>query len=186
MRPLGQAIVLIAVLPAGAQPKTSPKTKVPAFSGKDALTYTKTVADFGPRPSGSPELERTRKFIVSALASWKLKPETDSFTASTPIGKIPMTNLIVKIPGTTDRVVIVAGHYDTKRFKEFKFFGANDGGSSTGVLLELARVLSLSPKKDVSIWIVFHDGEEAQEGPWTDADSLHGSKHLAGKLQTSG
>ena len=172
------AIVLVATLALGAQ---SAK-----FSGKDALKYTQALTEFGPRPSGSPELDRARKFIESALASWKLKPEIDSFLEPTPAGKLPMYNYIVKFPGASDRVIVVAGHYDTKRFKEFRFIGANDGGSSAGVLLELARVLSLSPKKADAVWIVFHDGEEAQEGPWTATDSLHGSRHLANKLQASG
>jgi glutaminyl-peptide cyclotransferase len=196
MKKLTIAILLAALFGSaqtGSEPnakKQAPPANASHFSGKDALAYTVTATQFGPRPSGSPELDRTRKFMEASLASWKLKPEVDQFTANTPVGKIPMYNYIVKIPATNpaavDRVVIVAGHYDTKRFKDIKFVGANDGGSSMGVLLELARVLSLSPKKDVSVWIVFHDGEEAQEGPWTKEDSLWGAKHLAAKLQSSG
>ena len=187
--------VLLAALTVCAQTSKPPKKAAadkPAtrFSGKDALAYTVTATQFGPRPSGSPELGRTRQFMEASLASWKLKPEIDQFVANTPVGKIPMYNYIVKIPATNPaavgHVVIVAGHYDTKRFKDIKFVGANDGGSSMGVLLELARVLSLTPRKDVSVWIVFHDGEEAQQGPWTDDDSLWGAKHLVGKLQASG
>ncbi len=177
------AIVVFAASLAAAQ-------TAPTFSGRDALAYTKTAVDFGPRPSGSPALDQTRKFIETKLESWKLKPEVDQFTASTPIGPIKMYNYIVKIPASNasavDRVVIVAGHYDTKRFKDIKFVGANDGGSSMGALLELAHVLAAAPRKDVSVWIVFHDGEEAQEGPWTAADSTWGAKHLVAKLQKSG
>jgi glutaminyl-peptide cyclotransferase len=180
MRRLWQAVALLAaalILTAQSAPK---------FSGKDAFTHTKALVEFGPRPSGSPELDRARKYIESTLASWKLKPEVDSFTEPTPIGKIAMYNYIVKFPGNGDRIVIVAGHYDTKRFKDIKFVGANDGGSSAGVLLELAHVLAAGPKPGATVWLVFHDGEEAQEGPWTDTDSLHGAKHLAQKLQASG
>ena len=206
MKKLAIAVLLAALAASAIQAKSAsrfasaqtskPPKKAAAdkpatrFSGKDALAYTVTATQFGPRPSGSPELDRTRKFMEASLASWKLKPEIDQFVASTPVGKIPMYNYIVKIPATNpaavDHVVIVAGHYDTKRFKNIKFVGANDGGSSMGVLLELARVLSLTPRKDVSVWIVFHDGEEAQQGPWTKEDSLWGAKHLAAKLQASG
>jgi len=178
MRRLAVAILAAALSLAGQA--------APKFSGKDALSYTKTMVEFGPRPSGTPELDRTRKYIESTLASWKLKPEVDAFTESTPIGKIAMYNYVVKFPGNSDRIIIVAGHYDTKRFKDIKFVGANDGGSSAGVLLELAHVLAASPKPAASVWLVFHDGEEAQEGPWTDTDSLHGAKHFATKLQASG
>ncbi len=156
------------------------------FLGKNALNHTAAMVAFGPRPSGSPELDKTRKYIESQLESWKLKPEVDSFTEPTPIGKIAMYNYIVKFPGASEKVVLVAGHYDTKRFKDFKFLGANDGGSSAGVLLEMARVLAATPKRDATVWLVFHDGEEAQEGPWTSSDSLHGARHLANKLQASG
>jgi Zn-dependent M28 family amino/carboxypeptidase len=187
--------MLLAALTAGAQASQPPKKAAadkPAtkFSGKDALAYTVMATEYGPRPSGSPALDKTRQFIEASLASWKLKPEIDQFVASTPVGKVPMYNYIVKIPATdpaaVDHVVMVAGHYDTKRFKDIKFVGANDGGSSMGVLLELARVLSLTPRKEVSVWIVFHDGEEAQLGPWTKDDSLWGAKHLVTKLQASG
>src|ERR1022692_4905734 len=133
MRKLAIAVLLLAAFTLNAQ--------AVRFSGKDAFKYTQTLTEFGPRPSGSPELDKARKFIEASLASWKLKPEIDSFIELTPIGKLPMYNYIVKLPGTSDRVIIIAGHYDTKRFREFKFLGANDGGSSAGVLLELARVL---------------------------------------------
>ena len=182
MKKLALSLLLAALALCGQTAGVQP-TK---FSGKDAFKYTEALTQFGPRPSGSPELDRARKFIEASLTSWKLKPEIDSFVEPTPVGKLPMYNYIVKFPGANDRVIIIAGHYDTKRFKEFKFLGANDGGSSAGVLLELARVLSLTPKRANTVWIVFHDGEEAQEGPWTTEDSLHGARHLAAKLQTSG
>ncbi len=88
--------------------------------------------------------------------------------------------------GKTDRVVIVAGHYDTKRIPGIRFVGANDGGSSTGLLLELARVLARGPRREREVWIVFLDGEESQAGPWTPVDSLHGSRRMAQKLGASG
>src|SRR5258708_39863333 len=96
-------VLLAAVLSLTAQSAAK-------FSGKNAFAYTKTLVEFGPRPSGNPELDRARKFIEATLASWKLKPEFDSFTANTPIGKIPMYNYIVKFPADDDRIDIVAGH----------------------------------------------------------------------------
>src|ERR1022692_3607796 len=98
MRKLAIAVLLLAAFTLNAQ--------AVRFSGKDAFKYTQTLPEFGPRPSGSPELDKARKFIEASLASWKLKPEIDSFIELTPIGKLPMYNYIVKLPGTSDRVII--------------------------------------------------------------------------------
>ena len=110
--------------------------------------------------------------------------EEDSFVADTPVGPIPMTNLIAKFRGSRRETVIVAGHYDTKRFDDFRFVGANDGGSSAAVLVELARVLA-GQQHALNYWLVFFDGEEAVRN-WSATDSVYGSRHLVEKLSASG
>jgi Zn-dependent M28 family amino/carboxypeptidase len=95
-----------------------------------------------------------------------------------------MTNLIASFRGSRRQTVIVAGHYDTKRFDEFRFLGANDGGSSAALLLELARVLGGRPHAS-NYWLVFFDGEEAVRD-WSATDSLYGSRHLVEKLSATG
>jgi glutaminyl-peptide cyclotransferase len=110
--------------------------------------------------------------------------EEDAFVASTPLGNLSMTNLIAKLPGARPQVVVVAGHYDTKRFDAFPFVGANDGGSSAAFLMELARCLA-HRKRMLTYWLVFFDGEEAVER-WSAADGLYGSRHLVQKLSVSG
>jgi Zn-dependent M28 family amino/carboxypeptidase len=95
-----------------------------------------------------------------------------------------MTNLIAKFRGARRETVILAGHYDTKRFDEFRFVGANDGGSSAALLVELARVLE-GRQNALNFWLVFFDGEEAVRD-WSAADSLYGSRHLVEKLSASG
>src|SRR5580693_2080315 len=123
MKKLAIALFL-AALTVTAQSNKTDKKQPARFSGKDALAYTVMATEYGPRPSGSPALDKTRKFIEASLTSWKLTPEIDQFVAGTPVGKIPMYNYIVKIPATSpaavDHVVMVAGHYDTKRFKDIK------------------------------------------------------------------
>ena len=64
------------------------------------------------------------------------------------------------------------------------FVGANDGGSSTGFLLELASVLQGAPHGD-DIYLVFFDGEEAVR-EWSDTDSVYGSRHLAQRWSADG
>jgi len=110
--------------------------------------------------------------------------EEDRFVAATPLGNVPMTNLLARIPGARSQVVIVAGHYETKSFDDFRFVGANDGGSSTAFLLELARLLARR-KNALTYWLVFFDGEEAFV-QYTDTDGLYGSRHLVEKLAADG
>ena len=100
-----------------------------------------------------------------------------------------MINLLAVIPGIPPpeapsqvpvQRIIVAGHYDTKLFKEFTFVGANDGGSSAALLIELAR--ALKPRAlPMDVELLFLDGEEAV-GEWKDSDHTYGSRtrHMAG------
>ncbi len=156
----------------------------PGFSGARAFENLKRLVQLGPRPSGSKALSEARAWVTRELerAGWQV--EQDSFTAETPLGNIPMTNLIARLAGARPQVVIVAGHYETKRFDDFKFAGANDGGSSCAFLLELARVLARR-KNNLTYWLVFFDGEEAMR-EWSATDGLYGSRHLVQKLTASG
>jgi Zn-dependent M28 family amino/carboxypeptidase len=108
----------------------------------------------------------------------------DPFLATTPVGDIPMTNVIGVIHGENPTVVILAGHYDTATLSGTRFVGANDGGSSAAFLLEMARVLR-NRKNTLTYWVVFFDGEEALK-QWSASDSLYGSRHLAEKLSREG
>jgi Zn-dependent M28 family amino/carboxypeptidase len=108
----------------------------------------------------------------------------DNFTATTPAGDIAMTNIIGIAPGESSSVVVVAGHYDTARLEGIRFVGANDSGSSTALVLELARVLA-GRKHRLTYWLVFFDGEEAIQ-QWSATDSLYGSRHMAEQLAADG
>jgi len=173
---LGWACLGLASLSSGAEP--------PGFNGARAFEDLKHLVGFGPRPSGSPALTQTRQWLISELRSAGAQVEEDSFVANTPIGPIPMTNLIARFRGSRRETVILAGHYDTKRFAEFRFLGANDGGSSAALLVELARVLGRR-QNALNYWLVFFDGEEAVRD-WSATDSLYGSRHLVEKLSSSG
>jgi glutaminyl-peptide cyclotransferase len=155
-----------------------------AFDGARAFEDLKRLVAFGPRPSGSKALSDARRWMINQIEQTGLHAEEDSFVASTPAGDIPMTNLVVKIPGASPKVVIVSGHYDTKHFDKIQFVGANDGASSAAFLLEMGRVLS-HRKSRLTTWLVFFDGEEAVES-WNESDSRYGSRHLVEKLTASG
>ncbi len=95
-----------------------------------------------------------------------------------------MKNILVKIPGDKPGIIMLGTHYDTLLRKDITFVGADDSGSSTGVMLELARLLCPQHGK-YAVWIAFFDGEEAMK-QWSDTDSRYGSRQMAAKLAASG
>ncbi|HUN88208.1 MAG TPA: M28 family peptidase [Terriglobales bacterium] len=166
---------------AAAEPAPAPTVEAPKVNGAKAMEYVRQVVAFGPRPIGSEGHKKLQAYIREHLKNDDL--EEDKFSAETPDGKFDMINFIAKFPGTKDGVVVIAGHYDTKIMKGF--VGANDGGSSTGLPLELANVLREHKEGRPTVWIVLLDGEEAVK-QWTDTDSTYGSRHLAQKWQQEG
>jgi Zn-dependent M28 family amino/carboxypeptidase len=166
----------------GALPAARAQTPAKEFSGASALNFTAKAVAFGMRPSGSAANTKQRAWICRELASFGAEVSTDAFTADTPEGPIAMENIIAKFPGKSGRAIAISGHFDTKKLDGF--LGANDGGSSTGTLLELARVLAGRPRTD-DVYIVFFDGEEAVRD-WTATDSVYGSRHLAKKWTADG
>jgi Zn-dependent M28 family amino/carboxypeptidase len=152
------------------------------FSGAKAYAYTREAVADGPRPSGSAAIRRLQQQIVTDLKPSGCQVTLDDFRATTPAGPIAMRNILCKFPGKSGRAIVITGHYDTKRLPNF--VGANDAGSSTGFLLELAQALHGSPRVD-DVILVFFDGEEAVKD-WTDTDSLYGSRHLEETWLNSG
>ncbi|HEX4807677.1 MAG TPA: M28 family peptidase [Bryobacteraceae bacterium] len=149
------------------------------FSGAAALEATRQATAFGERYSGSDANAKLREWIVSEIKPLPGEISLDSFTGQTPTGPIPMTNIIVSFPGSSGQAIAVTGHFDTKHIPMVHFVGANDAGSSTGFLIEFARVVAKIKHPD-TIYIVFFDGEEDLVN-WTATDSVYGSRHLAAK-----
>lgn len=175
-----RAIAAIAVLVTASARAQPAKTK--AFNGAAALALTGRVVAFGPRPSGSPALVKLRAYIRQQLTAAGAEVSGDAFTAPTPDGPVAMENVIGKFTGKSGRAIAITGHYDTKKMPGF--VGANDGGSSTGLLLQLAATLKGKPRTD-DVYLVFFDGEEAVR-EWSDSDSLYGSRHLAQRWTSDG
>jgi len=149
-----------------------------------AMQYVKEIVAFGPRPIGSANHKKLEQYIISHLKGDHV--EDDSFTADTPEGKFPVRNIIAKFPGKKDGVIVIAGHYDTNYpLRNTGYVGANDGGSSTAILLEIANQLRGRKGHGYSVWLLWTDGEEAVK-QWSDTDSLYGVRHLAEKWQNDG
>ena len=162
----------------------SPSAAVSALSGEKAMEHVRTQVAFGPRPAGSDALDKTRQYLIKQLEGYGYQIEQDAFDAATPYGPKGMVNLVAHKGFGAGNIIAFASHYDTKYFESFRFVGANDGGSSTGLLLELARVLG-SRKTDFDYWFVFLDGEEAFV-EWSPFDGTYGSRHLAKRWKSEG
>ena len=160
----------------------------PVFDGERAMQYVKEIVKFGPRPLGSANHKKVEDFLDAHLKGDQI--EDDTFTADTNIGKFPVHNVIAKFPGTKDGIIVVASHYDTNYpLRDTPYVGANDGASSSALLLQIADQLRGKPNDGYSIWLVWDDAEEAMK-PDTEvdfmSDSLYGITHLAEKWQADG
>jgi Zn-dependent M28 family amino/carboxypeptidase len=150
-----------------------------------AWQYVKEIVAIGPRWDGSKGQQRMGEYIHSKLKNDQV--EEDTFVAGTPEGKFTMRNIIAKFPGTKDGIIVLGSHIDTCYWlRHTSFVGANDGASSTGLLLAVADQLRGKKLEGYSVWLAFLDGEESISGQWSDADSLYGSKHLAQKWRQDG
>ena len=163
---------------------TCPARPAPPFDGAAALRHVERVVALGPRPAGSPASARTRAYILAELRAASITARVEPFETDTPHGRLTMANVVAVLPGRRPDVILIGGHYDTKWFRDIQFVGANDGGSSTALLIELARALATRPR-EFAYWIVWFDGEEARES-WTATDSLYGSRRMAQELARNG
>jgi hypothetical protein len=154
------------------------------FSGEKALANVQRLVDLGPHPAGSDAIGKARDYIEAQLRQSGWQVIRQAFTDDTPRGKIHFVNLIARFAGdgTQAPSFLLCSHYDTKLFDTIRFVGANDGGSSTGLLLELARVLGQHPNLARKVELAFFDGEEAFEN-FSATDGLYGSRYFARQLQ---
>jgi len=160
----------------------------PIFDSARAMQYVREMVAFGPRPVGSANHKKVEDYITSHLKGDAV--EDDVFTADTPVGKFPVRNVVAKFPGTRDGIIVIASHYDTNYpLRNTSYIGANDGASSSALLLEIGNQLRGKRRDGYSVWLVWDDAEEAMK-PETelafDKDSLYGIRHLAEKWQNDG
>jgi glutaminyl-peptide cyclotransferase len=159
------------------------------FNGGRAYEYARDFAAIGPRWPTSPGHAKAEAFLRTHFAHDPL--EEDVFVADTPIGPVQMRNFIVRYPGKKDGAIVLASHYETNYWlRNINFVGANDGASTTGLLMAIAdqlRAQTAGGKKldGYSVWLVFFDGEEAIRS-WSASDSTYGSRHLAAKWGRDG
>ena len=155
------------------------------FEAARAYEHLKKMVEIGPRPPGSEAIKKAQDYIIRELNGYGLKVIEDNFQAQTTRGPVAMKNIIGELPGRRSDIVMISGHYDTKL--QAGFVGANDGGSSTAAVLEMARALSKN-RLEYTIWFVFFDGEEAFVD-WSannGMDNTYGSRHMVSRLADDG
>jgi hypothetical protein len=155
------------------------------FEAARAWEHLRKQVAFGPRPSGTQAIAETRKYIVEQLTAAAIQSKEQPFIGMTPLGEVSMSNVIATIPGKRPERLVLASHFDTKLYREFKFLGANDGASSTAALLELGRVLK-ARENELTIELLFLDGEEARMPDWRGNDNTYGSRHYVQAAQKDG
>ena len=154
------------------------------FDSNRAWEHLRQLVALGPRPAGSPAIEQSRLYIKNQLSAIGVPVTEQAWDDDTPTGRVHMVNLIATIPGASKDRLVIGGHYDTKKFREFRFVGANDGGSSAAFLIELARVLK-AQRNPLTIELLFLDGEEAVIA-WEGNDHTYGSRHYVADAKRTG
>lgn len=174
---------------ANPAPNAAPQSAPPAgstggFDGQRAYQYVADIVAIGPHSAGTDGSHRVQAYIVGKLKSFGCPVDQEDFHTPSPIGNVAMENIVAKIPGASPDIVLLTTHYDSKLLPGF--VGANDGGSSTAVALEMARLLC-ARKNGLTFWIAFFDGEEAfNPTEWIDPDNTYGSRELAARMSVSG
>lgn len=167
------------------KPAAAPRTATPlTFDSSKAWEHLRRQVAIGPRPAGSAALAETRRYLLDQLKGMGIAATEQAFDADTPLGTVRMVNVVATIPGLRRDRIALGSHYDTKLFREFRFVGANDGASSTAVLLELGRALKGRPNP-FTIELLFFDGEEAVI-EWQGTDNTYGSRHYVQAAQKAG
>lgn len=165
-----------------AEPAATPQAPGPV-SAERAFDELQQLLAFGPRPAGSEANARTRAHIIERLTSLGIDARPQAFTSNTVVGRVEFGNVIATLPGTRPERIIIGSHFDTRPEEAYAFVGANDGGSSTALLIELARVLKDRPR-EFTYEFVFFDGEEAW-GDWSTGNTF-GSRHYVTAARDAG
>jgi glutaminyl-peptide cyclotransferase len=188
-RSLAVTIALALSLP----PAAHADVDIALWDGSRAMAHIEAQLRFTPRSMDKPGHQKTIDYIKAELAkSGVTAVTTQDFVSPGGDGKpLALFNIVARLNPENPRRVIVATHYDSivRAYRDPKntaapMPGANNSASGVALLLETARVLSLSPKPPVGIDMIFFDGEEgpkslgAGDPDWHPLGSPHFVAHL--------
>ncbi len=173
---------LLCLLLAGGAVKRQEPARLTVDPAK-AFAMLEELVALGPRPSGSAGARKNAEYIAAKCKAFGYQPELDEWTEQTAHGPLTFRNVYAVLEGRGRSFVILGSHYDTKVVPGVPdFAGANDGASSTALLLEIMRTLKQQQWDGPSIRFAFFDGEECVTR-YRENDGLHGSKRLAASLK---
>jgi glutaminyl-peptide cyclotransferase len=144
-----------------------PFANIPDFNPDSALAFVQKQVDFGPRVPGTAAHAKCAAWIAEKCKAYGLTTQTQTAPISTFDGKkYQLKNIIAEYKPEKTKRILLCTHWDTRPWadrdtvdKYKPFDGANDGGSGVGVLLEIARLLQLTPV-DYGVDFVFFDLED--------------------------
>ena len=133
-----------------------------------------------PRDAGTMRGRLAANWILDRVSRIGVDASLDKFRAPTPDGERPFANVMVEFPGTNTNAawIVVMSHFDTMPNIGEGFQGANDGASTSGLLVALASALRRSGRQPESIALVWTDGEECRKA-YGPNDGFQGSRRLA-------
>lgn len=145
------------------------------FSGQNAYDQIERLVGFGPRTTGSAEIIAAGDYILEYLDGLGWETSNDWHTLDFGDSRlVPARNLIASYGEGS--AVVIGGHYDTRIFTDQdddpnlqtqRAIGANDNGSGTAVILEIARVISEYYTPQQEIRLAFFDAEDNPGiAPW--------------------
>jgi Zn-dependent M28 family amino/carboxypeptidase len=157
---IGLSLVLTPVSITTAKPKDV---------GETAYQHVKYLSEhIGPRVSGSAGEKTASDYLVSQLKKLGLKPEIQPFSYTRSNKTYQSQNVVATKNGKSNKELIIGAHYDSVSVGK----GADDNGSSIGVVLETIQALS-KKKTPYTLKIVFFGSEEA---------GLQGSKYYVSQM----
>jgi Zn-dependent M28 family amino/carboxypeptidase len=164
-RSLAVSIALALSLPSVARADVD----ISIWDGSRAMAHIEALLRFTPRSMDTPGHQKTIDYIKAELKKSDVTAvTTQDFVSRSGDGKpLALFNVVARLNPDNPRRVIVATHYDSivRAYRDPKntagpMPGANNSASGVALLLETARVLSLSSKPPVGIDMIFFDGEE--------------------------
>ena len=161
---------------------TAASASVVEFTLDDARNAYSTAADFvrncTPRDAGTIRGRLAANWIMDRVSRTGVDAAIDAFKANSPRGVKPFANVVVEFPGTKPNApwVVLVSHFDTPPGIGQGFEGANDGASTTALLIALAGAIRRAGKQPDNIMLLWTDAEECMVS-YADNDGFQGAKH---------
>lgn len=176
------AFILLSVCACQGKKKNMPtvitKADTLVFQEDSAYAYLQKQVDFGPRVPNTAAHKACGNYLEQQLRTFGAIVLTQETQVKAYNGAVlNIKNIIASYQPEKERRVLLFAHWDSRPWadqdplpenRQKAISGANDGGSGTAVLLEIARLLHASAQPGVGIDIILFDAEDYGEPLWID------------------